>query len=402
MKLKAANYEIEHLTTDYREMSQREAVLVDEGRQKDEIIQKLRKELEILQHRDAEAEHQISELTDQNNALSDTLKETNNALETLQNELYELRAKLKNAPNNNDLDAEEEKEKEHLFPAVQARTRSQPSSRGADDEPDEASQSYSAEGYANNVRKKAKHPGTPGTPENGYYSDSDGDTKLKRNKGDVGVKGLRAKSKKKKDHSTDSILPMINQKRGGSESVISSLSVEEKDYSDDDDRKKRKHLKSRSQLDSARDSASVAYKIAQPLADERHTKQQKLIFERQISGGCTQCGKKIKGEPKRLPSSLKNLVVDGIDSSSQVSAPKSKDSCQSHSVISEAFFAGKFANFLKSRHDPVGYPILENHLDHQLAVRDKYSHPRGQHCNFCSWDCAKYVILISLLLILIL
>lgn len=194
-------------------MTQREAELQDQGKQKDATIELLKKELESLQQKDYEKKNEVNELSDRNKELSDTLTETNQALETLQHELYELRAKLKNAPNNNDIDAvEEEVKREKLFPDVQPRTHSQPSTRGGvdfgddGDEPDEASHSYSAEGYQRNVRKKKSkhhrdsHASNPPSSGNSYPSDSDTDQNpSKRNQGDIGVKGLREKSKKKKE-----------------------------------------------------------------------------------------------------------------------------------------------------------------------------------------------------------
>jgi hypothetical protein len=435
LKLKAANYEIEQMTGDYRRMSEQEASLVTENKEKTVVIAELQRELQELREKEQEQQQQMSSLNGRNKELLETLSETNEALEGLQSELFEMKAKLRN--NNQREERDEEREREESKGSRGSRLpdissphrqshRTHHTHEDEEEGPDEASQSYSADGYQKHLPRD-------------HQSDSDGGEKP------IGVKGLRAKSKKKKEKKKllagDLVLPSITQQKrgaaagggGGEGSVVSALSFESSDG--DEEKKKRKGLRSsRSQSDaiSARGSAGVAagaasvvaYRVSQPLVDERQARQQRLTEQRQKAGGCSQCGKKIKGEVKMLPSSLKNLIVagqpqgqgqgQGAGQGNQTAARESTSS-PSHghgSVISEAFFAGLFPSFhhLSSSHLSssvsllcrvcccvvsvavcrAGYPILENHLDHQLATRDKYSHPRGQHCVFCTWDCAKY------------
>jgi hypothetical protein len=372
MKLKAANYEIDHLSADHKELTQQELHLKDMNQQKDVLIADLRRELQDLQERDQQTGRHLNDVCERNKELSETLQETSQALELLQNELFALKATLRDAPNNNQTDAEEEEQKEQrgVLPLIQS-----PPSRGSDleAEPDEASQSYSADGYRNNVEKKSRE-----TRSSQSDSENDG----------IGLKGLRTrikKKKKKQEQPSDLILPSINQRRLGSDSVNSL--IEASDCSGDEEKRKKRSAPRSSGAGSAR-SASAAYQLSHPVIDERQRQHRRLLEQREKSGGCSQCGKKIKGDPKKLPSSLKNIIVDGAGGGGSSQADSSPGGS---SVISEAFFAGPHLSppLLHLRDVLVGFPIVENHLDHQLAIRDKYSHPRGQHCIFCTWECAK-------------
>jgi hypothetical protein len=343
IKLKAANYEIDHLSNDFKVLSEQELTLKELNQQKDELIARLRRELQELQEKDRLTDRQLVTVCDQNKELSDTLQETNNALEGLQNELFALKAKLRpDHRSNNQLDAEEGKDPTSL-PLIESRKHTSSSQSGRlDAEPDEASQSYSAEGYQNNVEKKSRE-----TRSSQSDQSDDG----------IGLKGLRKRSKKKKksgEQVDELVLPSINhQNRLGAGSVVSS--IEESDCSGDEGKRKKKVSKSAPRSSGGAASArgaSAAYLLSHPVVDERQGQHRRLLEQREKSGGCSQCGKKIRGDPKKLPSSLKNIMIDGgAGPGGEPSHPPPADSSPGgSSVISEAFFAGPESLFTPCLH----------------------------------------------------
>ena len=372
---------------DYNELTQQEQQLKEIIQQKDQEIKLLQKEINELREREKNYLYEINYLKERNKEMSGTLFETNQSLEVLQNELKNLKLTIKSSGNQNKNNNNHERKgdddnDDDVIDDFQT------------DQPDEASRTYSGDGKNDNNNKKHIKKERSVTYEISDGEEGDRDI---HNRGDgTGVKGIRKRiqKKKKKDPKEEKMtLPNIHQRvnssnheeKDGSGSILSNLTDE-----------KNSIIKS-----SQTRKVSTANEF-----DERQQQHQRLLELRLKSGGCTFCGKKIKGEPKRLPSSLKNLIIDGYESVNPSPPPSSSNQLEIeqsdhdiHANRSTLSRESERPSTKKRSESPnqsilaevvfAGYPIVENHLDHQLAIRDKYSHPRGQHCIFCSWDCAK-------------
>jgi predicted nuclease with TOPRIM domain len=95
---------------------------------------------------------------------------------------------------------------------------------------------------------------------------------------------------------------------------------------------------------------------------------------------CAECLKRVKGDPKILPTALQNLDQNSPNSPGTAAA-----------LSSEFLELGKSFNLLKFTHYSLilGFPVKKSYLDHQVVKRDAFGNQPGQNCVFCSWQCAR-------------
>jgi hypothetical protein len=93
---------------------------------------------------------------------------------------------------------------------------------------------------------------------------------------------------------------------------------------------------------------------------------------------CAECLKRIKNNPKTLPTALQNLDLHSRESVS----PHSTEFVELGEYPTPLTLDFIFVSF-------TGFPARKAFLETQVVKRDTFAHQPGQNCVFCSWSCAR-------------